>query len=298
MTLGLGRAALVKIPTDDAYAMDAGRARPGDRRRPGRRPAPRRDRRDHRDDVVDRHRPVAAIADIAEREGLWLHVDAAYAGPVALLPERRAPFAGWERADSIVVNPHKWLFVPLDASLLLTRRMDALHRSVQPPAGVPADARPRAPGPRLQRVHARSWAGGSGRSSSGCSCAGSGSTGCVRGSPPHRDGRAVRGLGRRRPGLAAPRPGAVLDGLLPLPPGVTCRRVVDEGDPDVRDRLDRANEALMADGQPRPARSSCRTRGSATASRSASRSATCGPRTATSNGRGTCSAEPPPRITV
>ena len=71
--------------------------------------------------------PVAAIADIAEREGLWLHVDAAYAGVVAMLPERRAPFAGWERADSIVVNPHKWLFTPLDASLLLTRRMDVLR---------------------------------------------------------------------------------------------------------------------------------------------------------------------------
>jgi aromatic-L-amino-acid/L-tryptophan decarboxylase len=71
--------------------------------------------------------PVAAVADIAEREGLWLHVDSAYAGVVALLPERRGPFAGWERADSIVVNPHKWLFTPLDASLLLSRRMDQLR---------------------------------------------------------------------------------------------------------------------------------------------------------------------------
>ena len=68
--------------------------------------------------------PVTAIADVATREGIWLHVDAAYAGVVAMLPERRAPFAGWDRADSIVVNPHKWLFTPLDASLLLTRRMD------------------------------------------------------------------------------------------------------------------------------------------------------------------------------
>ena len=67
------------------------------------------------------------IADIAAREGLWLHVDAAYAGPVAIIPERRAAFAGWDRADSIVVNPHKWLFTPLDASLLLTRRMDQLR---------------------------------------------------------------------------------------------------------------------------------------------------------------------------
>ena len=71
--------------------------------------------------------PIADLADMAEAERLWLHVDAAYAGPVALIPERRAPFAGWERADSIVVNPHKWLFVPLDASLLLTRRLDALQ---------------------------------------------------------------------------------------------------------------------------------------------------------------------------
>lgn len=71
--------------------------------------------------------PVADIAEIADREGLWLHVDAAYAGPVAMLPERRAAFTGWERADSIVINPHKWLFTPLDASLLLTRRMDQLR---------------------------------------------------------------------------------------------------------------------------------------------------------------------------
>ena len=70
---------------------------------------------------------MAAIADIAEREGLWLHVDSAYAGVVAMLPDRRAPFEGWERADSIVVNPHKWLFTPFDASLLLTRRMDQLR---------------------------------------------------------------------------------------------------------------------------------------------------------------------------
>jgi aromatic-L-amino-acid decarboxylase len=70
---------------------------------------------------------VAAAADLASRHGLWLHVDAAYAGAVAIAPELRAPFAGWERADSIVVNPHKWLFTPLDASLLLTRRMPVLR---------------------------------------------------------------------------------------------------------------------------------------------------------------------------
>jgi aromatic-L-amino-acid/L-tryptophan decarboxylase len=71
--------------------------------------------------------PVTTIATIAAAESLWLHVDAAYAGVVALLPDRRGPFAGWEAADSIVINPHKWLFTPLDCSLFLTRRMDVLR---------------------------------------------------------------------------------------------------------------------------------------------------------------------------
>ena len=58
---------------------------------------------------------------------MWLHVDAAYAGVAAILPEIRPRFAGWERADSIVVNPHKWLFVPVDLSACYTRRMDVLR---------------------------------------------------------------------------------------------------------------------------------------------------------------------------
>jgi aromatic-L-amino-acid decarboxylase len=73
--------------------------------------------------------PVAAIADRCERHGLWLHVDAAYAGAAAVLPRFRAEFRGWERADSIVVNPHKWLFTPLDASLLLFRRPDVFREA-------------------------------------------------------------------------------------------------------------------------------------------------------------------------
>jgi aromatic-L-amino-acid decarboxylase len=73
--------------------------------------------------------PIGPIADLAERERLWLHVDAAYAGAAALDPGLRAPFRGWERSDSIVVNPHKWFFTPFDASLLLTRRMDVLRQA-------------------------------------------------------------------------------------------------------------------------------------------------------------------------
>jgi aromatic-L-amino-acid decarboxylase len=71
--------------------------------------------------------PVDAVAEVAERYGAWLHVDAAYAGPVAVLPEMRPLFAGWERADSVVVNPHKWLFTPIDCSVLFMRRPDAVR---------------------------------------------------------------------------------------------------------------------------------------------------------------------------
>lgn len=74
--------------------------------------------------------PVAAIADIAAAEDIWLHVDAAYAGPTALIPEMRDYFSGWERAQSIVINPHKWMFTPFDCSLLLTREMETLRAAL------------------------------------------------------------------------------------------------------------------------------------------------------------------------
>jgi aromatic-L-amino-acid decarboxylase len=71
--------------------------------------------------------PVPRIAAACEREGVWLHVDAAYAGSAAVCPELRDAFAGWERADSVVVNPHKWLFTPMGCSALWTRRPDDLR---------------------------------------------------------------------------------------------------------------------------------------------------------------------------
>jgi len=74
--------------------------------------------------------PVAEIAEICAREGVWLHVDAAYAGPAASLLEKRELFRGWERADSIVLNPHKWMMVPLDCSALLFRDPDAFRASL------------------------------------------------------------------------------------------------------------------------------------------------------------------------
>jgi aromatic-L-amino-acid decarboxylase len=66
--------------------------------------------------------PVPAIADRCAETGTWLHVDAAYAGSAAVCEELRDRFEGWERADSIVVNPHKWLATPMDCSVLWTRR--------------------------------------------------------------------------------------------------------------------------------------------------------------------------------
>jgi len=73
--------------------------------------------------------PISKIADICERYGLWLHVDAAYGGAAALLSSHRRVLAGCERADSFVTNPHKWLLTPIDCSLLYTRRPDDLKRA-------------------------------------------------------------------------------------------------------------------------------------------------------------------------
>ena len=70
--------------------------------------------------------PVPEIADVCARERLWLHVDAAYAGSAAVVPELRGLLRGCDRADSLVMNPHKWLFVPVDLSAFYTRRPDVV----------------------------------------------------------------------------------------------------------------------------------------------------------------------------
>ena len=73
--------------------------------------------------------PVEAIVEITERERIWLHVDAAYGGSIAIIPEFRGFWRGVERADSMVINPHKWLFTPVDCSVLYTRRPDVLKET-------------------------------------------------------------------------------------------------------------------------------------------------------------------------
>jgi aromatic-L-amino-acid decarboxylase len=73
--------------------------------------------------------PVDAIAAICGRERVWLHVDAAYAGVAAMVPGYEWILRGAEQADSLVLNPHKWLFTPFDLSVLYCRRMDVLRQA-------------------------------------------------------------------------------------------------------------------------------------------------------------------------
>src|SRR3954469_1578281 len=75
--------------------------------------------------------PLVPIADLCREHGIWLHVDAAYAGTAAILPELRHYFSGVEHADSFVFNPHKWLLVNFDCSAYFVRDTDALLRTFQ-----------------------------------------------------------------------------------------------------------------------------------------------------------------------
>src|SRR5262245_20714502 len=126
---GVGRAGIRRIPVDDAYRMRAdllGEAIEEDRREGWVPFCAVATLGTTSSTSVD---PVAAIADVCARETIWLHVDAAYGGAAALLPEMRALFAGWERADSLVINPHKWMWTPFDASLLLFRRPEVYREA-------------------------------------------------------------------------------------------------------------------------------------------------------------------------
>lgn len=73
--------------------------------------------------------PVRAIAEVCRRNELWLHVDGAYGGIAAIVPEMREVLDGVVHADSLVVNPHKWLFTPFDCSALFTRKPEVLERA-------------------------------------------------------------------------------------------------------------------------------------------------------------------------
>lgn len=129
ITLGLGQRSLRKIPTDSEFRMDPNALA----------------------EAIDEDKsngifpfcvvatvgttstssidPVPAIVPVCEKHAMWLHVDAAYAGSAAIVPELRHILDGCERADSLVLNPHKWLFTPFDLSVLYCRHLDLLRRA-------------------------------------------------------------------------------------------------------------------------------------------------------------------------
>ena len=126
---GLGHESLRRIPTDDAFRMRVDLLRD----------AIVRDRADGVLPIavvptvgttsttsID---PVPEIAEVCAQEQLWMHVDAAYGGVAAMLPTHAHILAGAERADSIVVNPHKWLFTPFDLTAYYSRRMDVMRQA-------------------------------------------------------------------------------------------------------------------------------------------------------------------------
>ena len=125
---GFGRLNVRAVPVDEAFAMrpDALAALIAQDRAAGRRPcAVVATLGTTATTAMD---PVAKIAPIARREGLWLHVDGAMAGTALLLPEFRPHGAGLEEADSIVINPHKWMGIAFDCSLYLVRDPEHLVR--------------------------------------------------------------------------------------------------------------------------------------------------------------------------
>lgn len=129
VVLGLGLNNVRKIPTDDRFRMDVRAFETAvlQDKAAGRRPmAAVATVGTTSTTSVD---PVPEIAAICRRENLWLHVDAAYAGVGAMVPELRAKMPGLELADSIVTNPHKWLFVPVDCSLLFVRDVELLKET-------------------------------------------------------------------------------------------------------------------------------------------------------------------------
>src|SRR6266446_2344950 len=129
ITMGLGQRALRKIPTDSEFRMDpqALAAAIDEDKRAGFLPfCVVATVGTTSTSSID---PIPAIVSISEQHALWLHVDAAYAGSAAVVPELRHVLSGCERADSVAVNPHKWLFTPFDLSVLYCRHLDLLRRA-------------------------------------------------------------------------------------------------------------------------------------------------------------------------
>lgn len=127
ITLGLGQKGLRKIPVDSEFRMNA-------------KALAEAIAEDQRHGVIpfcivgtvgttstSSIDPIPELVEISEQHAMWLHVDAAYGGSAAVVPEMRHVLEGCHRADSLVLNPHKWLFTPFDCSVLYCRHLDLLR---------------------------------------------------------------------------------------------------------------------------------------------------------------------------
>lgn len=129
ITLGLGQRGLRKIPTDAEFRMDVKALEAAIEEDKANGFVPFCVVATVGTTSTSSIDPVPEIIPIGEKHAMWLHVDAAYAGSAAVVPELRHILAGCERADSLAVNPHKWLFTPFDLSVLYCRHMDLLRRA-------------------------------------------------------------------------------------------------------------------------------------------------------------------------
>jgi len=129
IVLGVGQDNVVKIPTDSAFRMDVAELQKAIRKDRGDRYQPFAVVATVGTTSVTAVDPVPAIAGVCADEKLWLHVDAAYGGAAAVLESHRWVLSGCDSADSLVVNPHKWLFTPIDCSILYCRHEDLLKRA-------------------------------------------------------------------------------------------------------------------------------------------------------------------------
>ena len=129
MALGIGRRGLAKIGTDSEFRMDVDALQAAIERDLGEGVRPFAVVATVGTTSTTSVDPVARIADVCAKYRLWLHVDAAYAGTAAIIPELRNVLDGCDRADSFVANPHKWLLTPMDLSALYCRRPEMLKRA-------------------------------------------------------------------------------------------------------------------------------------------------------------------------
>jgi aromatic-L-amino-acid/L-tryptophan decarboxylase len=121
IALGVGQRNVVRVPCDAQYRMDSGALRAHIQADCDAGMKPMAIVATVGTTSTTSVDPVRAIAEIARDGGVWLHVDAAYAGTAAIVPEFRYLLDGVEMADSLVVNPHKWMFVPMDCSALFVK---------------------------------------------------------------------------------------------------------------------------------------------------------------------------------